>query len=172
MAYSVPPRVVDHSRAPAPIENSITRTPNSLASAKCPASWGAIKSKNIPATAMTTSRASMWSSDYRVFPDVSPRPVVGVKDLLERSAAAWECAESALNHPDDAAEGDVSGQEGVHRLLVGGVQDRGMPAAPGSRLPRQSDARKAALVQVMELEAAELARARWRHRVGQPVGIR
>src|SRR5882672_1202640 len=115
MAYRVPPRTVDHSRGPPPIENSITRTPNSLASAKCPASCGAIRSRNIPAMAMTTSRASMWPSDYRVFPDVSPRPAVGLEDLLECATAAWKSAQSALHHPHDAAERDVPGEKSVHR---------------------------------------------------------
>src|SRR5438128_7545711 len=164
--------MTDQSLVPAPIENSITRTLKSLARAKWPASWGAIRSRNMPATAMTTRRASMRPSDYRVFPDISPRPAVGLEDLLERASAAWESAESTLHDPDDAAERDVAAQKSVDRLLVGGVQDRRMPAAPGSRLPSQLDAGKSVLVEVMGLEAAELPRGGRRDRVGQAVGIR
>src|SRR2546427_4982644 len=125
----------------------------------------------MPATATTTRRASMWPSDYRVFPDISPRPAVGLEDLCERSAAPWERAEGALHDPDDAAEQDVPGEEGVYRLLVGGIQDRGMPPTLPGRLPGQADALKSALVQIVELQAGELVRGGRGHRVRQPVGI-
>src|SRR2546428_8984193 len=124
----------------------------------------------MPATAMTTRRASMRPSDYRVFPDISPRPAVGLEDLLERASAAWESAESTLHDPHDAAERDVPAQKSVHRLFVGGVQDGRMPAAPGSRLPSQLDAGKPPPVEVMELEPAALPRGGRRARVGQAAG--
>src|SRR2546427_163632 len=57
--------------APAPIETSITRTLNSLATTKWPASWGPIRIRNAPATAMTdTTPLSSWftTSDYRRVP--------------------------------------------------------------------------------------------------------
>src|SRR5438067_13043553 len=124
MAESVPPRVVDQIRAPAPTGNCITRTLKSLASAKWPASWGALSSRNIPAIATTTRRASMWLSDYRVFLDIGPCPAVGLEDLIERPATAWERAESALDHPDDAAERAIAGHERDHRPRGGPAHDR------------------------------------------------
>src|SRR5207237_10081872 len=118
-----------------------------LASAKWPASWGAISSRNIPAIATTTRRASMWLSDYRVFLDIGPCPAVGLEDLIEGPATAWERAERALDHPDDAAERDIAGHERVHRLLVGRVQDRRVYAAVAGRLASQADAGQHALLQ-------------------------
>ncbi len=53
IAYSVPLRVIDQSLVPAPIENSMTRTPHSFATRKWPPSWGAIRIRNITAIPMT-----------------------------------------------------------------------------------------------------------------------
>src|SRR5216683_853563 len=175
IAYRVPPRVVDHSRVPAPIENSRTRTWNSLARAKWPASCGAIKIRNIPATPTTYRSQLTWPSAYRTnpidLPDISPRPAVGFENLVQGAAAAGEGAERTLHGPHDSAERELVGQEGVDRLLVGGVQDGGMAAAGLGRLAGQPDAREPALVEVVELEAAELFQARRRYRVRQAVGV-
>src|SRR5438876_9676340 len=175
IAYRVPPRVVDHSLAPAPIENSMTRTPNSLANAKWPASCGAMSRRNIPPTPTTTRIPSMWPSAYRTnpisLPHIGPGPGVGFEDLLQRPAAAGEGAERTLHRAHDAAEGDLAGQEGVHGLLVGRVQDRRMAAAACGRIAGQPHAGKAAFVQVMELEAAELGDRRRRDRAGQAVRV-
>src|SRR6266571_3091307 len=175
IAYRVPPRVVDHSRAPAPIENSITLTPNSLANAKWPASCGAMSRRNIPPTPTMTRIPSMWPSAYRTnpiqLPDIGPGPRVGLEDLLQRPAAAGECVERPLDRPHDAAELDLAGQEGVHRLLVGRVQDRRVATAFRHRLTGQSDAGKASFVQVVKLQAAELGDRRRRDGAGQAVRV-
>src|SRR5437879_5654019 len=175
IAYRVPPRVVDHSRAPAPIENSITLTPNSLANAKWPASCGAMRRRNIPPTPTTTRSPSMWPSAYRtnpiLLPDIAPGPGVGLEDLLQRAPTAGEGAERPLDRAHDAAERDLAGQEGVHRLLVGRVQDRRVAAALRRRLAGESHAGKAGFVQVMELQAAELGDRRRGDCAGQAVRV-
>src|SRR5258708_32540187 len=163
IAYRVPPRVVDHSRVPAPIENSRTRTLNSLARAKWPASWGAIKIRNIPATPTTYRSQLTWPSAYRTnpidLPDIRPRPAVGFENLGQGAAAAGEGGERTLHGRHDAAERKLVGQERVDRLLVGRVQDGGGAGAGLGRLAGQPDAREPALVELVELEAAELLEA-------------
>src|SRR5438552_2735424 len=91
--------------------------------------------------------------------------------LVEAAAGACECAESALHRAHDAAERDFPPRESIHGLFVGGIEDSGMTAPRGRRFPGEPDARKALLVQRLELEAAELGERGRRHRVGQPVGI-
>src|SRR5260370_18498076 len=119
--------VVDHSRVPAPIENSRTRTLNSLARAKWPASWGAIKIRNIPATPTTYRSQLTWPSAYRTnpidLPDISPRPAVGFENLGQGAAAAGEGAERMLHGRHDAAERALVGQGRVDWLLAGRGQD-------------------------------------------------
>src|SRR5207247_7016705 len=105
----------------------------------------------------------------RVFRAMGPCPAVGLEDLIEGPAPAWERAESALDHPDDAAERDIAGHERVHRLLVGRVQDRRVSAALAGRLASQADAGKPALVQLVELEPAEVLQGRRRDGVRQRV---
>src|SRR5438309_3833121 len=142
IAYRVPPRVVDHSRAPAPIENSITLTPNSLANAKWPASCGAMRRRNIPPTPTTTRSPSMWPSAYRtnpiLLPDIAPGPGVGLEDLLQRAPTAGEGAERPLDRAHDAAERDLAGQEAVTAPSLGAFRAAGWPppfAGPSRAMP-------------------------------------
>src|SRR5258708_16842454 len=158
IAYRAPPRVAAHSRVPAPIENSRTRTLNSLARAKWPASWGAIKIRNIPATPTTYRSQLTWPSAYRTnpidLPDISPRPAVGFENLGQGAAAAGEGGERTLHGRHDAAERELVGQERVDCLLVGRVQDGGGARAGLGHLACQPDPREPALGALADIEDA------------------
>src|SRR5260370_41060173 len=108
----------------------MTRTWKRLARTHWPPSGGAIKIRNLPATTTTSRSQFTRPSAYRTnpmdLPAISPRPAVGFENLVQGAAAAGEGAERTLHGPHDSAERELMGQEGVDRLLVGGVQDGGM----------------------------------------------
>ncbi len=102
---------------------------------------------------------------------VGAGPAVCLEDGLQVLPAPRERLQGALDRPDDAAERDLAGQEGVHRLLVGRVQDRRAPPAGVGRASGQPDGRKAGLVERVELERPQVLEVGRRHSVAKPVGI-
>src|SRR2546423_6029466 len=134
-----------------------------------------MSSRNIPATPTTYRSQSMRPSAYRtnpnLLPDMVAGPAVRFEDLRQGRSATRERVQRAANGAHDAAEGDSPGQEGVDGLLVGGIQDGRVASTLRRRVAGQPDAREAAFVELVKLEAVELGGRRRRHGVRHAVGV-
>src|SRR5699024_3196944 len=134
-----------HTRGPMPMENSLTRTPQSFAAAKWPNSWTAISTPKIKIAArtyrMVMEQLPLENSYARPVPHRPPGGPVRRQDVLQgRVRRHGHGAAGRLHQPGNVGKADPLRQEEAHRLLVGAVKDGAGGAALGGGLLRQAEA--------------------------------
>src|SRR3954452_3937881 len=130
MPYSVSPRRRENTVGPKPTMNCGTRMPNLRAHKKCPNSWKPIENSRPIAKATiprTVSRVPLSSASGDDPPGVLPGPLLRRQDVFDAGgdAEVRRPVEGTRDEVDDAAERQATRHERGHRLLVGGVVERG-----------------------------------------------